>query len=42
MALENLALRQQLTVFKRPRKADQLSWLCLSRRWEDWRAILKR
>src|SRR5215472_15106895 len=43
IALENLALRQQLTVFKRrcprPRlqKADRWFWLCLSRTWKDWR-----
>lgn len=39
---ENLALRQQLAVFKRRcprprlRKADRLFWLCLSRTWKDW------
>jgi hypothetical protein len=46
IALENLALRQQLTVFKRrcprPRlqKTDRLFWLCLSRTWRDWRRAL--
>ena len=46
IALENLALRQQLTVFKRRcprprlRKADRLFWLCLSRTWKHWRRAL--
>lgn len=46
IALENLALRQQLTVLKRRcprprlRKADRLFWLCLSRTWKDWRRAL--
>jgi len=46
MALENLALRQQLTVFQRRcprprlRKADRWFWLCLSRTWKDWRRAL--
>src|SRR5215469_10132949 len=46
IALENLALRQQLTVFKRrcPRlrlqKADRWFWLCLSRTSKDWRRAL--
>src|SRR5215469_15790748 len=46
IALENLALRQQLTVFKRrcprPRlqKADRWFWLCLSGTWKDWRRAL--
>src|SRR6516165_5860714 len=45
-ALENLALRQQLTVFKRHRprprleKADRLFWLLLSRAWKDWQRAL--
>jgi transposase InsO family protein len=45
-ALENLALRQQLTVFKRHRprprlgKADRLFWLLLSRTWKDWQRAL--
>jgi hypothetical protein len=43
---ENLALRQQLIVFKRRcprprlRKADRLFWLCLSNTWKDWRRAL--
>ena len=42
IALENLALRQQLTVFKRHcprsrlRKADRLFWVLLSKTWKDW------
>jgi putative transposase len=46
IALENLALRQQLTVLKRRcprprlRKADRLFWLCLSRTWKNWRQAL--
>src|SRR5215471_20965836 len=46
IALENLALRQQLTVFKRRyprprlRKADRWFWLWLSRTWKDWRRAL--
>lgn len=46
MALENLALRQQLAVFKRDcprprlRKADRLFWVYLSKTWKDWRRAL--
>ena len=46
IALENLALRQQLTVLKRRcarprlRRADRLFWLCLSRTWKNWRQAL--
>lgn len=46
IALENLALRQQLVVFKRRcprprlRRADRLFWLCLSRTWKNWRPAL--
>ena len=46
IALENLALRQQLTVFQRRcprprlRKVDRLFWLCLSRTWKNWRRAL--
>jgi hypothetical protein len=46
MALENLALRQQLTVFKRYcprprlRKSDRLFWVCLAEIWKDWRRAL--
>ena len=46
MALENLALRQQLAVFKRHcprprlRKADRLFWVLLSKSWKDWQRAL--
>jgi putative transposase len=42
IALENLALRQQLAVFKRKclrprlRRADRFFWVWLSRSWKDW------
>jgi putative transposase len=46
LALENLALRQQLVVFKRryPRPklqpTDRLFWVWLSKVWTDWQAAL--
>ena len=46
IALENLALRQQLAVFKRkcprPRlqRTDRFFWVWLSRGWKDWRRAL--
>src|SRR5215472_5365891 len=46
IAMENLALRQPLTVFKRqcprPRlnKADRLFWVLLCKAWKDWRRAL--
>jgi putative transposase len=46
IALENLALRQQLAVFKRKcprprlRRADRFFWVCLSRCWKDWHRTL--
>jgi hypothetical protein len=46
LALENLALRQQLAILsrtmKRPRltKTDQLFWAFLSRIWRDWAQML--
>src|SRR5436309_2491689 len=46
LALENLALRQQLAVYKRTakrpklRRGDRLFWVCLSRAWAGWRATL--
>ena len=46
LALENLALRQQLAVLqrrnKRPRltKADRAFWVALSRLWTDWQDAL--
>ena len=42
LALENLALRQQIIVLqrsvKRPRlkKIDRVSWMLLSKTWSDW------
>ena len=46
IALENLALRQQLAVFqrtvKRPhlRTSDRLFWILLAKAWRDWRTAL--
>ncbi len=46
LALENLALRQQLAVYKRTvnrsklRRGDQLFWVWLPRLWAGWRAAL--
>jgi putative transposase len=46
LALENLALRQQLAVYKRTtnrprlRRSDRLLWVCLSRAWPAWRQAL--
>jgi hypothetical protein len=46
VALENLALRQQLTVFKRTvrrpqlRHRDRLFWMLLANAWQDWRTAL--
>jgi hypothetical protein len=45
-ALEKLALRQQLAVYKRTvsrpklRRPDRFFWVCLSRVWKGWRAAL--
>src|SRR5207249_3312686 len=47
LALENLALRQQLAVWKarqpRPRltKMDRIFWVVLSRLWKNWRSSLQ-
>src|ERR1700730_13609288 len=47
VALENLALRQQLAVMKRQsprprlRRADRLFWVWLSRIWPNWRNALR-
>jgi putative transposase len=47
LALENLALRQQLAVWKvrrpRPRLTamDRIFWVILSRRWKSWRSSLR-
>jgi putative transposase len=46
LALENLALRQQLAVLKRShtrpklKQSDRLFWIWLSRTWSGWRAAL--
>jgi hypothetical protein len=46
LAIENLALRQQLAVYKktlrRPKlhPSDRLFWICLSRMWAEWRQAL--
>ncbi len=46
VALENLALRQQLAVFtraaRRPqlRHRDRLFWMLLAKAWRDWRTAL--
>ncbi|MCH8149524.1 MAG: hypothetical protein IH987_16325 [Planctomycetes bacterium] len=46
LAIENLALRQQLAVFhgkkKRPRirQLDRIFWIWLSRLWSNWRSAL--
>ena len=46
LALENLALRQQLAVLRRQRprpwirKLDRVLWVVLSRFWGDWKETL--
>src|SRR3989442_8802550 len=46
LALENLALRQQLSVYKRTvnrpklQRSDRLLWVWLSRVWPAWRQAL--
>jgi putative transposase len=46
VALENLALRQQLAAFKRAvkrpqlRRGDRLFWILLAKAWRDWRTAL--
>ena len=46
LALENLALRQQLAIFKRRRKrprlnrSDRVFWMVLAKVWKDWRQAL--
>jgi putative transposase len=46
VAFENVALRQQLAVFrrtvKRPqfRNGDRLFWVLFSKAWQDWRTAL--
>ena len=46
LVFENLALRQQLTVYKRTatrpklRRSDRLFWVWLARLWAGWRQVL--
>jgi hypothetical protein len=46
LVLENLALRQQLAIWKRHKKRpqiraeDRLFWITLSRFWSNWRQAL--
>ena len=46
VGLENLALRQQLEIYKRTvprpkvRPMDRLFWVCLRRVWKDWKSAL--
>jgi hypothetical protein len=46
LTLENLALRQQLTVYRRTvarprlRRGDRLFWVALSRLWRGWKQAL--
>lgn len=46
LAVENLALRQQLAISQRTanrahfRKRDRLFWVWLSRLWSSWRSVL--
>jgi len=46
VAMENLALRQQLAALTRTRKRpqmrtrDRLFWVCLARAWRGWRTAL--
>ena len=46
VALENLALREQLEIFQRSvhrpkiRQRDRLFWVCLRKVWKQWRSAL--
>jgi len=46
VVLENLALRQQISIYKRGKKRPRLSgrdrwfWIALSVAWKDWRKAL--
>ena len=46
IALENLALREQLAIFQRSvrhpkiRPTDRLFWVCLRKAWREWRSAL--
>ena len=47
LALENLALRQQLAILRHKaprtklRRADRAFWVTLARVWDQWRSALK-
>src|SRR5688500_4245324 len=46
VALENLALREQLRIFQRSvgrpniRQRDRLFWVCLRKVWKEWKSAL--
>src|SRR5437773_10578713 len=46
VALENIALREQLTIFQRSvrrpkiRPTDRLFWVCLRKVWKEWKSAL--
>ncbi len=46
IALENLALREQLAIFQRSvrhpkiRLMDRVFWVCLRKVWKDWKSVL--
>ena len=46
VALENLALREQLAIFQRSvrrpkiRPTDRLFWVCLRKVWKEWKSAL--
>src|SRR5436309_5894510 len=46
VALENLALREQLAIFQRSvrrpkiRATDRLFWVCLRKVWKEWKSAL--
>src|SRR5712671_4957228 len=46
VALENIALREQLAIFQRSvrrpkiRPTDRLFWLCLRKVWKEWKSAL--
>jgi hypothetical protein len=48
VVLENVALRQQLSVFRRTvrrphlRTSDRLFWVLLAKTWQDWRTASTR
>ena len=46
IALENVALRQQFSIFRRTvmrphfRTSDRVFWVLLAKAWQDWRTAL--